>query len=50
MRIAIVTDIHGNLPALEFTLYDKDEMNDLNAKERKILSDMLQHELHTRKP
>lgn len=32
-----------------FTLYDKDEMDNLSAEERKALSNMLQHELQTRK-
>jgi hypothetical protein len=31
-----------------FTLYDKDEMNDLSAKEKKALKDMLKRELEAR--
>jgi len=31
-----------------FTLYDKDEMDDLSAKEKKLLKDMLKRELETR--
>jgi len=31
-----------------FTLYDKDEMSDLSAKERKMLKDMLKRELEAR--
>ena len=32
-----------------FTLYDKDEMNDLSVKEKKLLKDMLKHELEARR-
>lgn len=32
-----------------FTLYDKDEMDDLSAKEKKALKDMLKRELETRR-
>ena len=32
-----------------FTLYDKDEMDDLSAKERKALRDMLKRELEARR-
>lgn len=32
-----------------FTLYDKDEMDDLSAKERKALKDMLKRELEARR-
>lgn len=32
-----------------FTLYDKDEMDDLNAKERKMLKALLKSELEARK-
>jgi hypothetical protein len=32
-----------------FTLYDKDEMNDLSPKEKKILKDMLKRELESRR-
>jgi hypothetical protein len=31
-----------------FTLFDKDEMNDLSAKEKKALKDMLKRELEAR--
>jgi hypothetical protein len=31
-----------------FTLYDKDEMDDLSAKEKKVLKDMLKRELEAR--
>jgi hypothetical protein len=31
-----------------FTLYDKDEMDDLSAKEKKLLRDMLKRELEAR--
>ena len=31
-----------------FTLYDKDEMDDLSAKEKKLLKDMLKRELEAR--
>jgi len=31
-----------------FTLYDKDEMNDLSAREKKVLKDMLKAELEVR--
>jgi len=31
-----------------FTLYGKDEMDDLSAKERKVLKDLLKHELDAR--
>lgn len=31
-----------------FTLYDKDEMDDLSARERQVLADLLQHELQER--
>lgn len=31
-----------------FTLYDKDEMDDLGPKERKMLKDMLKRELEAR--
>jgi hypothetical protein len=31
-----------------FTLYDKDEMDDLNTKERRALQDMLKRELEAR--
>ena len=32
-----------------FTLYDKDEMNDLSPKEKKILKEMLKSELESRR-
>jgi hypothetical protein len=32
-----------------FTLYDKDEMDDLSAKEKKALKDMLKRELEARR-
>ena len=32
-----------------FTLYDKDEMDDLSPKEKKILKDMLKRELESRR-
>ncbi len=32
-----------------FTLYDKDEMDDLSPKERKVLRDMLKRELEARR-
>ncbi len=32
-----------------FTLYDKDEMNDLSAKEKKALKEMLKRELEARR-
>jgi hypothetical protein len=32
-----------------FTLYDKDEMDDLSAKEKKILKEMLKRELEARR-
>lgn len=32
-----------------FTLYDKDKMDDLSAKERKVLKDMLKRELEARR-
>jgi hypothetical protein len=32
-----------------FTLYDKDEMDDLSAKEKKALKDMLKRELEVRR-
>lgn len=32
-----------------FTLYDKDEMDDLSAKDRKALKDMLKRELEARR-
>lgn len=32
-----------------FTLYDKDDMDDLSAKERKLLRDMLKAELEARR-
>jgi len=32
-----------------FTLYDKDEMNDLSADEKKALKSMLKHELEARR-
>ncbi len=32
-----------------FTLYDKDEMDDLSTKERKVLKDMLKRELEARR-
>ncbi len=32
-----------------FTLYDKDEMDDLSAKEKKMLKDMLKRELEARR-
>lgn len=32
-----------------FTLYDKDEMDDLNAMEKKALKDMLKRELEARR-
>ncbi len=32
-----------------FTLYDKDEMNDLSVKEKKALKDMLKRELEARR-
>ena len=32
-----------------FTLYDKDRMDDLSAKERRALKDMLKHELESRR-
>lgn len=31
-----------------FTLYDKDEMNDLSTKERRVLADMLRREIQER--
>ena len=31
-----------------FTLYDKDELDDLSAKEKKALKDMLKRELEAR--
>jgi len=33
-----------------FTLYDKDEMDDLSAKERKALASLLQREIEARTP
>ena len=32
-----------------FTLYDKDEMDDLSAKEKKVLKEMLKRELEARR-
>lgn len=32
-----------------FTLYDKDEMDDLSAREKKLLKDMLKRELEARR-
>lgn len=32
-----------------FTLYDKDEMDDLSSKEKKALKEMLKHELESRR-
>ena len=32
-----------------FTVFDKDEMSDLTATERKVLKDMIKHELDARR-
>lgn len=32
-----------------FTLYGKDEMDDLSSKEKKVLREMLKHELESRR-
>ena len=31
-----------------FTLYNKDEMHDLSAKDKKVLKEMIRHELEAR--
>lgn len=47
LRVIYYYWIHG-LQFWMFTVYDKDEMDDLSKNERKVLSDLLAHELSQR--